>query len=419
MVIFSRDSLCRWFNLGARSSSQRNQKMVIMRYLKSIFLFMLLISVLFLFRVCFKNNFNSKVRILNDYCDLSGYYLKGLWYPLKKVPYKEVLSEYPQLATCLFALPHILLSFAYGSDYHKREYYLVFSAIMVIFLFATVMILYSLRNRNKYFAFLMFLPASLYFSYNRYDVFPAFLSILSIKLLSKEKYGLAVFVLALGVLAKWYCILLLPIFLNFYYSRYKKINLGMIYLFCLTIFLGILPTLLSGGIKAFLVPYRFHMMRGCNQESLLYLLGLTLNSKLWFYIFFVLQFLILPFSAISKIYSLQKVVSWAALSIFVFMLFNKFFSPQWILWVLPFLILRAQNRKDVFLIVLFDLITYLYFPVIYDGFRFLLVPICAIKTVIILYFIVTLFKEVVPDIDIKNSILKKGNAPPVSKGYLS
>jgi len=253
----------------------------------------------------------------------------------------------------------------------------------------------------------MLLPAALYFSYNRYDALPVFLSILSIWLLSKEKYKFSVFFLALGVLTKWYLVLLFPIFLTFYYSRYKKINRGMTYIFCFTIILAIVATLLSGGVEALLSPYKFHMARGLNKESLFYLLKSILGSDAWFTIFFFLQFLIVPLCMVSKIDSLEKVIKWAGLSILVFMLFAKFYSPQWILWVLPFLILQARNRKDVFLIIIFDLVTYLYFPIIYDGYPNLLYSIVVLKTIIILYLITTIFKDVSGDIDVKSSLLHR------------
>ncbi len=379
-----------------------------MKYLKFILLFAAILSITLFSHFSLKDNFNSEVRFINDFdSGLKIYYSRGEWYPLKKVPYLETFSEYPQLATYFFAVPHAMLSFIYGTNYGRLQYHLIFSVIMAILLFASIVLLYNLRLNKRYLAFLMLLPASLYFSYNRYDILPAFLSILSIWLLSKEKYKFSVFLLALGVLTKWYLILLFPIFLTFYYSRYKKINRGMIYIFCLTCIVFVLSTLLSGGIEALLVPYKFHMASGLNKESLFYLLKSILGSDAWFTILFFLQFSIVPLCMISKINSLEKVVKWAGLSILVFMLFAKFYSPQWILWVLPFLILRAQNRKDILLIIIFDLVTYLYFPVIYDGYPNLLYPIIVIKTIIILYLITTIFKDVTGDIDIKSSFLHR------------
>ena len=369
------------------------------RHTKFIFLFVTLISTSILFNFCLKHNFHSKIPLVNDGYDRSIYYSIGSWYPLNKIPYLGIFSEYPQIATYFFALPHIISTSVNWKDYNQQTYDLIFSTSMMLFLFGTIILLYSLKGKDKHFAYLMLLPASLYFSYNRYDILVAFLSILCLKLLSQEKYELAAFVLALGVWAKWYLIVLLPIFMTFCYSRYRKINSRMFYIFCLTSILIILPTFIWGGIQAFKVPYEYHLNRGENAESLFYLIKSILGHDLgaWYSLFLILQFSIMPLILFGKINSIKKVINWSALSILVFILFSKFYSPQWILWILPFLILRAKNLKDIIPIIIFDLITYLYFPVIFHGYKTLLYPIVVVKTIILLYFIATIFKEVVVD----------------------
>ncbi len=373
-----------------------------MKYLAFALLFIVLIFMVVFFNVQLENNFGSQVRFVNDSEERGIFYDRGSWLPLKKIPYKESFSEYPELTTYFLAMPHAVLSFFYSTNYTRDQYNLVFSLITVTLLFASIVLLYNLLGKKKYLAFLMLLPATFYFTYNRFDILPVFLSILSIKFLSEEKYKLSAFFLALGVLSKWYLIILFPIFISLYHSRYKKINWAMIGIFCLTGFAGIFSTIASGGIEAFLVPYKFHAARGLNNESLFFLLKKILGSDLWFGVFFILQFSVIPFCIFKKIDSFRKAINWTALAILIFMLFAKFYSPQWILWILPFLILRAKNGKDIFFIVLFDLVTYLYFPVIYDGFRGLFYPIIVIKTAILLYFIVDIVKDLSMDINEEN-----------------
>jgi len=376
-----------------------------MKYLKFTLLLLLLLSAAILANSYLIDNFGSDIRFIADRSELDIYYQRGLWLPLGKVPYTETFIEYPQLAACFLALPHGISMFLYGGISGIDYYTLIFSLIVATLLFLSIIILYYLKGEKKYYSFLMLLPASLYFTYNRYDILPVFLSILSIALFSKERYKSSSFILALGVLSKWYLILLLPIFLRFYYMKHKRIHRGMLYVFSVTGFLGILPTLLSGGVDALMVPYKFQAARGLNKESLFYLLKSVLGSDLWFVIFFLLQFAAVPLCLLSRIDSIKKVISWSCFSILVFMLFAKFYSPQWILWILPFLILRARNIKDVFMIVLFDIVTYFYFPVIYDGYQPLLIPIIIVKTIILLYFTFAVFRELFIDIDIRSSLL--------------
>ncbi|MBN1354523.1 MAG: hypothetical protein JW994_07650 [Candidatus Omnitrophica bacterium] len=371
-----------------------------MRPFSVTLLLILLIVTAVIFQSFFRDNFGSEIRFINDNADREVYYLRGTWYTIKKTPYTEVFSEYPQFATYFFALPHMALAALYGPAYGKEAYYLTFSAMMMLFLSFTILLLYRLRDEKRYFAFLMLLPASLYFSYNRYDILPSFLGILAVYLLSKKKFAFSFFCLALGVLAKWYLALLFPIFLVFCRESRKKNITGIIAFFFITCFLGILPTLLSGGIDALLIPYMFHTMRGLNSESLFYLLKKILGSDLWFIVFFVLQFSVWPFLVFARIDSPKKAINWSALAILVFMLFAKFYSPQWILWIMPFLILRIRNAKDAFLVIFFDITTYVYYPVIYDGFGGLLTPVIILKTSFLMWFIYSISRDCVKDIEI-------------------
>ena len=375
-----------------------------------LLLFVISVGIVVLFHWFLRDNFGIGVRLFNDDHDRYVYYLRGTWYPLHVAPYTGVFSEYPQLATYFFALPHAMLSFWTDGDYLRDRYYLLFSILMMGFLSATILTLYRMRADNRHYAFLMFLPASLYYSYNRYDILPAFLSVVALLLLSKAKYRSAVVMLALGVLAKWYLFLMFPVFLSYYYSKHRKIGMGLVFVFCLTLLGGILPTLLSGGVDALMVPYKFHAGRENNTKSLFYLLyltGLVSVSKPWFLVFTLLQFSIVPLSALVGIHSMRSVIAWSALTVFVFMLFGKFFSPQWILWVSPFLILLARDRRDVSRIVLFDLVTYLHFPVVYDGAYSLLTLASAIRIGVMTFLIVVVGREVVGELDLKSGMLEK------------
>ena len=380
-----------------------------MKYIAFISLFLVLIIVTAFSHFNLSDNFDSNIRLINEPSDKHTYFQRGMWYPLKKAPYIEVFSEYPQLATYFFALPHAWLSYYFGANYTGFDYAFVFSSLMMVLLFSAILILYLLKDKNKYLSYLMLLPASLYFTYNRYDMLPVLISIISFYFLSRERFKLSVFFLALGVLAKWYLVVLFPIFMIFYYNKYRKINYGMLATFCLVGIAGVLPTLLSDGIEAFLVPYKFHAARGFNREGLLYLLKsffggglhIKISSKIWYLLFFMLQLAVIPVALISKIDSLKKVVNWSLLSVMFFMIFAKFYSPQWILWIYPFLILHAKNRKDVLLIIALDIATFLYFPIIFDGFPNLLDLIVIIKTAILLYICFGIVKEVAGDIDFK------------------
>lgn len=311
-------------------------------------------------------------RLINDPYDVANYQDRGSWVLNGQQPYRDVFSEYPQLATYMFAIPHIL-----GKLFGKTvdTYRFFFSLMMAVCLAITTFLIYEQRSDRKYLAFLMFLPASIYFTHNRYDIVPVMFTIISVLVLFKGKFQLASFFLAISVMFKWYPVVLLPIYVAHHYTLQKRINWRMIAIFCVTIVLIILPTILSIGWEGFLVPYQFHLDRGVNRESIVFLFVVLLMAagifdqliKSILYNAFLLLQVAVPFvSLLGKVRDKANILAWCSSAILFFMLFAKYYSPQWLLWILPFLILRVQSRRDVIMIVLFDLITYLKFPIAYD-----------------------------------------------------
>jgi hypothetical protein len=67
-------------------------------------------------------------------------------------------------------------------------------------------------------------------------------------------------------------------------------------------------------------------------------------------------------------------------------LFAKFYSPQWILWVNPLLILAAKRRIDILPIVFLDIVTYIYFPISYDlfGYSSAILTVCIVLKTLLL-----------------------------------
>lgn len=218
----------------------------------------------------------------------------------------------------------------------------------------------------------MLLPAFLYFTLNRFDILPVYLCLLSFFFLKQNRFVLSAILLAIGTFTKWYPILLFPIYLAYYWSLYKRIGWKMIIAFGLTSILIILPTLVFGGWNAFLVPYKFHLERGLEKISLPALIGNLMRSRgittppLINFIFIGLQFVLPALSIFFRPDNLKKVLNWSILVVTFFILFSNIWSPQWILWVLPMLILACETRWDILWVVIGGCVTYLAFPVFYD-----------------------------------------------------
>ncbi len=323
-----------------------------------------------------RENLGVSIRLFNDDYDRGIYAEHGKWLQDGEVPYRDMFSEYPQIPTYLFALPYFIVPSTAGELASYYLYSTLFSFLMLAFLFGTIVLLYKMLPERKWLAFLILLPASLYFTYNRFDILPAFLCLISLLLLEQRRWVWSAIVLGIATLTKWYPLLLLPVFLSYDYSTRRRLNWRMFLAFGLTCLIIIVPTLLTGGLGALLVPYRFHAGRGVDIPSLTGLVSFALGCWLhvppsgswWLGIFAVLQVSIVPFCLFDRIDTLDKVLHWCILILAPFVLFSRIYSPQWLLWLMPMLILAARTSKDIAGIIFYDVTTYLAFPVTWDFF---------------------------------------------------
>lgn len=332
------------------------------------FFWLLCISIL-------RNNLDLNVRLFNDDYDRSVYALRGEWYLNGQVPYRDTISEYPQVPTYLFAFPYILYHRDMTQSIGYWLYSSQFSFLTLCLLFGTITLLYQMLPKRQWLALLMLLPAPLYFTYNRFDILPAFLCLLSLFLLQKQRLIWSMIVLGIATMSKWYPALLLPVYLSYTFSLRRSIDWRMILTFFLTCLVIAAPTLLAGGVKAFLTPYLFHAGRNLETISLPALLfgamqnwfGVVTIRSIWIDIFVVFQILVAPFSFFDRIDNYDKVLYWNILIVACFMLFARIYSPQWLLWLMPMLILTARTRLDIVWIVFYGIATYIGFPVVWDA----------------------------------------------------
>jgi len=407
---------------------------------KSVTLLILLLFFSAVASLGIRDNFGSEMGFLNDYGDKMVYAVRGSWLPYLKKPYTEVPSEYPQIATYFFAVPYIVME-ALGSvspskigqierivnsevstnpnipsSPHMRNdvlirYSFIFSLLMAFFLALSIMLIYAMRKERKYLAFLMLLPAGLFFTHNRFDIITSLLGLLSIYLLARKQFKLSAFVVAFGFLTKWYLVLFLPVFLAYDYTVHRRINWAMILTFTLTCILILLPTLILSGFEGLYAPYGRQIFRWSNQPSLFYIISgilrrgfeINIDNPYFSLLTLALQFSSVPLCLTSRINTVDKAVKWCAFSVLCFVIFAKINSPQWILWISPLLLLIASGRLFVTGIVLLDLLSYLQYPVLFyfkkhadlSPHFFLLA--FSLKLLLLILFVVYLLYILIPD----------------------
>ena len=100
----------------------------------------------------------------------------------------------------------------------------------------------------------------------------------------------------------------------------------------------------------------------------------------------------------------------SALSVLVFILFAKINSLQWILWVSPFLILLARDKKYILGIIALDLITYIQDTITFNLYLNeqitpnILLFIYGLRIILLIVFAVHIFSEVISDNYVYNMI---------------
>lgn len=316
---------------------------------------------------------NRFVRWVNDHDEIMVYMSRGAWLPEHSAPYRDVFSEYPQIPTYLFGLIYLIIPLGSNEQRAYFTYSSLFAFLMLVFLYATIQMLYHMRVEKKWMALLMLLPGTLYFTINRFDILPAFLSLLALWALQRERQALAGLLLGLGAMTKWYPALFLPVFLAYEFSRRRKIAWTLALAFGLTCLAIVLSTLVWGGLEAVLIPYRFHAQRGMEQVALPVLLDVLLLRiagihlpALFLPVFQALQFLPALLALFAKIRRFEQVIAWTAITTAAFIIFSRIYSPQWILWMMPLFLLIAHSKTDIALILLYNLITYANFPMAID-----------------------------------------------------
>jgi len=359
---------------------------------KKLFIFWIVLMILWLIitivSLAFKDNTG---RLLADYYDRYVYFERGKWFPEHKTP----ISEYPQVPTLLFGINH-LTSMWVDKELQPAVYIALFSLEMFIVLFLVLRILLKLLpSESSDYAILMLLPPVLYFVYNRFDILPAYLCLVAYHNATKKRWTIVSIVLAIATFTKWYPILLFPGFLMYASVLKAKFQWKMVLMFIVTSALILLPTYIQGGIDAVLAPYQFHFMRGMESVALPVLLDNLLQSIFDIKIglsYFSLAFLVLQvFAPVMSIFtrmdSLDALVYYCIIVIALFVLFSRIYSPQWFLWLLPFLVISAENKVDVVLIIAYSFTTFLGYPVffdIYDGASSIPLQLASLATYLIL-----------------------------------
>jgi hypothetical protein len=334
----------------------------------------------------FNDTSHAGIGLVRDDKEMGVYYNRVGYALDGGIPYKYSRIEYPPLGVFYLTIPAIF--FKTFASY--RAGLMALNILTFLALLAVTYYLLSMFGRNKKILWLFVLPSFVYFVLNRFDVLPALLTQVALLLLLKKRFGWSFFVLSLLFLAKGYAIVLFPIFF-LYYINQKQIQAPRLLknrplmIFIVPIVLVTAITCIVAGFMNGMFPYVFQSTRFFGvgtiyvpyylaiQEMLpvgLFNAGASILAKVFSASQLIVPiFLYIGWSIFRKfITTKEDVLRWSVIILMLYILCSVYYSPQWFVWLLPLLLLVIRDRAGIFLVIAYDIVNYLQFPVFWHYF---------------------------------------------------
>ncbi|MDD1687214.1 hypothetical protein [Methanoregula sp.] len=310
--------------------------------------------------------------------DTNLYYWYATSLTWGQIPYSSYYVPYPQFffIPLLIALVPVLIIKSY------LVFIFTWSVLMILADMAVLVLVYSIAGRlwGKDRAFLCGLLyataiSAAFFIPITYDVVPSFLLLLSLWMYLYRN-ELAGFLMAtVGALTKWYPAIAFPYYLLHGIKTGKQwrdfarplLLSGVLVLITLVPFL-----LINTG--EFLKTYTIHAGRMPEVNSAIYYLDAVSTFLIHAELFRSLSLLLMIAGELALLYwyyrhldsGPQALIGCIFLAIFTFILANKVFSTNYIIWLVPFLsLLLAKTPRRILLFYAVQVILYLETPVLF------------------------------------------------------
>ena len=328
-----------------------------------------------------------------------------------QLPYQDFAVEYPPLTLVFFTLPRLVAPSLGIYQYAFAVEILLFD-LLGLFLISALSRRLGLHLTGTLAIYTLALLAIGPILIYRYDLIPAIMVLLALYTFSQNKHKLSWAILAVGAMTKIYPAVIAPIFLiyQFCHRRYRHIISGAAAFVIVTAIIVILGLLLSPD--GFWDSFRYQAQRGLHADStyssfllLGHTLGLT-QVRLGFVGLIPLSLdivspitdmlakvspLVILFSLAAVYWFFYKsqsgravapktlspitkpdatyIIHYSLLAILAFMVTNKVFSPQFIIWLYPLIPLVAGRwrRTSWLMFIMIGLMTYFIYPTAYGG----------------------------------------------------
>ena len=330
--------------MASKSKKQRVKK----ENATSLILLSLLVGVLALLQ----NKFGQ-------FSDIRGFYGmhfydgQHLWPFSEKTLLGDTKVQHPVEYPALTGLIMWLLSFLVSpSQTAVFDYYRITAAFQIVLLAISAYLIFKLVGKKYGFYFIL-APAVLYSLNRNWDIWAIAAMLLAIYLFEKKRFQLSAILLAVSIATKFFpIVLMLPIMIIF--LRNKQIKLFIRYALTTAIAWTVinLPFVLI-NYEGWAYFYKFSAERGLGSASFFEITNIILPSVTFSSIHFYILNTLALVAVTTYFVRLKSVPTLAATSFFVmfgFILFNKQYSMQYVIWlsalaVLTFSYLKREHKE--------------------------------------------------------------------------
>ena len=302
-----------------------------------------------------------------QFSDIRGFYGmhfydgQNLWPFSEKILSGSTKVQHPVEYPALTGLVMWLLSFLVSpSETAIFDYYRITAAFQIVLLAISAYLIFKLAGKKYGFYFIL-APAVLYSLNRNWDIWAIAAMLLAIYLFDKKRFQLSAILLAVSIATKFFpIVLMLPIMIIF--LRNKQIKFFIRYAVTTAVAWAVinLPFVLI-NYEGWVYFYKFSAERGLGSASFFEITNIFLPSITFSSIhFYILNILVLV-AVTTYFIKLKSIPTLAATSFFVmfgFILFNKQYSMQYVIWlsalaVLTFSYLKREHKELLIYVYVF------------------------------------------------------------------
>lgn len=274
-------------------------------------------------------------------------------------PYIGKTIEYPVL-TGLFV--HLMGVIGVGMEI---GYYIATSIFLIAFAAGATYLLVRMRekmnNQKPLYLFWILAPSMLVFMIYNWDIIAVFFTVLGLYMMQKDRPYAAAAAFAFGFASKFYPIIyLVPLVLAHYQKSQKRIEflkhvVGISAVFLATA-LALNGIFMIANWEYWSYFFTFNRLREANPDSIWTVIQFLFGSLEVATINIVSLFLFATSYALFLWrYRKTNPIFLAFGGTILFLLFNKVFSPQYLLWLLPFFVLLPIKKRWFYALEIFNL----------------------------------------------------------------